>query len=1064
MDSERDEQLAALQSQVKNAESKLKSAEISVKDIDDKLKTNQEMFEQKLSAKSQGYKEQTGADFSRVTDANGRVSYEFTRSADTKEQKQKRKLYIKREVDSVTGKRSYKAEFVTEPEDMTVNINSEKDLKKPEKRKKFIAVSFFGYRRIELDTYCNPILKGIAAPIVVPIQIAAKITRTAESTAKYIADSSVGRGVADAAKIVSAPIVIPAKVVKNIADKGGVIHSVVDLGSKIQIEGVYNPVRIVTDKLPQPVKSAGTMTKSAVIGAALGTETVINESAKGIGKFSIEIAKNKIYEEINKGIAENDGSQAAYIIGMKMIDVYKILDEHSKYKRAVRRDKAGNDIADPNVSRYLAEKSEKKHEAKQDKLKEEKAFAEHKVNKARDEYEAAKSRLEKYQKANGIETAAKSPEPVAETAEKLKLSKGEKQIQKTKRKLKSVKSHKYKLHFRQVFKRNAWFGKGAMTGIPRLRLEREEITDFTPATALNTKRKLENLTITDTAKSLRRKAMRDGGDNTAIEAADFAITAAQAGNRFIKYADKKEKQLMEKKLEKKLEKLESQNKLHEKIDSKPKEQTKKPKSNNKKKNPAPNKELQKKNLKRKKNKKIHSQYLEKSKQAAKDMLYDAANAVINRSRSVGVLLLIFVGFFLPMSSMTMCGGGSSAVLDSVVSPCSTNDLGLCDRYYTELGKNMIDMHQNIESYYQGYNKYICLTDITEISHSPEKLLPYLAVKVMSDSGEKEWNYEQAKPYIENIFNAEYEFYTNEIHEVRKKVSTTVYTNEQNIYSALGTSEYTLERPSDSIPNPLTSYGYRGYANTYTHVEVPILSGYIENTLDNVGVLVDKDTGAETEFDEAQTITFSNKWTITLIFDWIGDSYQEYWKYTEEQQDFYEYDYYALEYGIKEKNIEVDEKYWTETDYNWQDNNFDKLIYNLVSELDESGQKYFNDYSIFLMGHQRFRLPFDSAEISKYPGYGNIIGGDTSLDYSMELKTYPGQEIICGMDGTVSSDGGNGFSIYNKKYGTLYYEYADIPSETKVEKGKVISSSTGNVLRITFIDNDGNYLNPLFIFS
>ena len=117
-----------------------------------------------------------------------------------------------------------------------------------------------------------------------------------------------------------------------------------------------------------------------------------------------------------------------------------------------------------------------------------------------------------------------------------------------------------------------------------------------------------------------------------------------------------------------------------------------------------------------------------------------------------------------------------------------------------------------------------------------------------------------------------------------------------------------------------------------------------------------------------------------------------------------------------------------------------------------------------MGHQRFRLPFDSAEISKYPGYGNIIGGDTSLDYSMELKTYPGQEIICGMDGTVSSDGGNGFSIYNKKYGTLYYEYADIPSEMKVEKGKVISSSTGNVLRITFIDNDGNYLNPLFIFS
>lgn len=1067
MSSDRDEQLEALQAQVRSAESKLKSAEISVKDIENKLKTGQEEFEQKLFDKAQGYKEQTGADLKRTTDVNGRVSYEFTRNAEPKELKKKRKLFIKRQFNAETGKRMYKAEFVTEPQDMTVEINSEKDLQKPAGRKKFISVKFFGYRKIELSTECNPFLKVVGVPIVVPIQFAAKLTEKAGNTAKFIANSSVGRGVEDAAKIVSAPIVIPAKVVKGIAEKGGVIHAVVDLGDRIKIEGVYNPVRIVTDKLPEPVKTVGSTVTSAVKGAALGTETAVTESVKGIGNFSIEIAKNKIYEEINNGVSDNEASQAAYIIGMKMIDVYKILDEHSKYKRAVRRDKAGNDIADPNVSRYLAEKNEKKFQSGQDKLKEQKAFAEQKVNNARAEFEAAKARLEKYQKSKGIVVISEINSPITESDGKLPLSKEEKNINRTKRKLKSVKKHKYKLHFRKVFKKNAWFGQGAITSIPRLRLEREEITGASPATAWNTKKKLEEMAVRDSSQSLRRKAMRDGGDNSGVEAANFAISAAQTGNRFIKFADEKERQLIEKKLEKKLEKLENQKTLYEGSSNTLKEKIKaenKSQKKNKSNQPKKNKELQKKNLKSKQNKKVRSHYLEKSKQAAKDMLYDATNAVLNRTRSIGVLLLILVAFLFPLSSLTMCGGSSSTVLDSIVSPCSTNDLGLCDRYYTELGKNMIDMHQNITNYYQGYNKYICLTEIDEISHSPEKLLPYLAVITMTNSGENEWNYEQAIPYIENVFNSQYEFYTNEIHEVRKNVTTSVYTHEDNMYSALGTSEYNLERPSDIIPEPLKSDSYTGYANTYTHIEIPVSSGYLDNTIENIGVLTNNDTGEETVYDEAQTITFHNKWTISLIFDWIGDSYQEYWRYTEERQDYYEYDYFALEYAIKENYIEVDESYWTETNDDWQDNNFDKLIYNLVNELDESGQEGFNNYYIFLMGHQSLRLPFSSPEITKYPGYGNEIEGDTSLNYSLELKTYQGQEISCGMDGTISSDGGNGFSVYNKKYGTLYYEYAAVPDVSKAEKGDVISSSTGDTLRITFIDNDGNYINPLFLFS
>ena len=72
--SSRDEQLEALEAAVKSAESKLKTAKMSVDDIDRKIKSVDEAFEQKLAEKALGYKEQTGVDFSREVDVNGRVS------------------------------------------------------------------------------------------------------------------------------------------------------------------------------------------------------------------------------------------------------------------------------------------------------------------------------------------------------------------------------------------------------------------------------------------------------------------------------------------------------------------------------------------------------------------------------------------------------------------------------------------------------------------------------------------------------------------------------------------------------------------------------------------------------------------------------------------------------------------------------------------------------------------------------------------------------------------------------------------------------------------------------
>lgn len=1042
--SSRDEQLEALEAAVKSAESKLKTAKMSVDDIDRKIKSVDEAFEQKLAEKAIGYKEQTGADFSREVDVNGRVSYSFSREAKPKE---RRTLTIKRQFDSETGKVGYKVGF-TDNGNQTVSVNSAKDLKKPSSRKKYIAFNLFGYRKLELSTEVNnPFLKTVGKPIIVPIQAAAKLVDKTEEFAKKISESSVGRGVADAAKIVSAPIVIPAKIVKDISDKGGVIHSISDLGDKIKIEGV---------NVPKPLKTVASGTASV----AKGMETLAANTAKSVNKFTIEIAKEKLYEEIHKGISENESTQAAYVIGVRAIDVYKVLNEHTKYKKAVRRDKAGNDITDTNVSRYLAGKEESKYRQKRDSLNEEKKAADYSAYNARKEYEAAKARLESYQRSKGIPVSEVQTDEIV--YEKPKLNKTEKDIEKTKRKLKSVQNHKYRFKRQKVFIPQ----KGKV--VSKVMLTRVDVTEPTPMTAWETRKGLEGLAVRDVGMSMRRKAMRDGGDNSGVEAANFAITASQSATRLIKAIDKKERDLTERHYEKKLHKLENIKGIENAVESvKPYEKSpdSKPPENKKKSSKSDSKQQQKNQIKKKHQKKVY-----KKKNAVSEVLEDLKRFAARKAKGVGVILAIIALMILyPVFSLTMCSGGTpiesgmGTAAEILISPCSTVDLGQCDLYYTELAKNMIHMHQNIDSYYVDYNKYVCLTEINEISHSPEKLVPYVAVKALSDNGGDDWNFEQAKPYIEDVFNSQYEFYTNEVHEIRKNVTTVTYRNENTYYSALGSSEYNLERPEGAdIPNPLKSELYTHYANTYTHIELPIINGYIENTLDCVGVYTDEN-GQTTEYDDMQTITFQNFWQITLVFDYIDGEYQEYWVYTEQQQDYFEYDYYILEYAIKENAMDVPDSYWTDTDLRWLDNNFDKLIYNRVLAMNEDEQELFDGYFEYNMGHQELKTPYAEAEIARYPGYNNDIYGDMSLENGIVLYSSPGQQIICGMDGEITATE-NGFSIYNKKYGTLYYEGAAVPNVSTGVKGTPISTATGNTLKITVIDKDGNYINPLFVFS
>lgn len=1042
--SSRDEQLEALKSAVKSAESKLKSAEISAKDIEEKLKNTEESFQLRLDEKAAGYKAQTGAAFIRAVDENGKASYEFTRETTAKEQKKRRVLKINRQFDTETGKSSIKAEFA-DSDNQTVEIHSSKDLKKPRSRKKYIAFNFFGLRRMDISTEVNnPFLNTVGKPIIVPIQAAAKLIdktgTVVADKAQNLANSSVGKGTVAVAKITSAPIVIPAKIVKDIVDKGGVIHAVVDLGDRIKIEGV---------NVPKPLKTAGNVVK----GVALGAETAAVETVKGMKTFTIEIAKEKIREEINKSISGNDSVKAFYVIGMKSSEVMRILSDHAKFRVAVYRDKARDDIKDVNVSRYLAEKEEKKFQKSLDKLKSEKSNADKSVNNARTEYETAKSRLDEYEITHGLKvktesSALPSTKVSLKKEEKVGLSKTEKRIEKTKKKLKKTK---------------------------------EKIKPMPVADLKTTAKRLGGLGVSSITLSLRQKAIRDGGDNTAVEATDKAAISTRTAFNYGKKLYDKALVHKEIKYEKRLKNLENLNNFESKLSESGSFKAAPKGAKDKKSSVKKIKEMYKKAVKKRQQRKIFKKAAEKTakragknairatakaaQKAAEFVVDTAGGAEVKLAIAAAVLIIIMIVILAFCVLLLFGGGGATTMVSQVISPCSTNTLGLCDRYYTELGKNMIDYHKNVKDYYIGYDKYVCLTEIDEISHSPEKLLPYLGVKAIADNGGEEWTYSDVTSYIEELFNEQYEFYTNEIHEVRKNVSTVVYSNEDSYYSALGESEYNLERPEGAnLPEPLKSEWYTHYANTNTHVEVLVANGYIENTLDSVGVFTDKD-GNTTEYDEMQTLTFSNYWSISLVFDWLGDHYEEYWVYTEERQDYYEFDYFVLEYAIRENAIDVDGSYWTDTNENWQDNNFDKLIYNhVISEFDDNMKEQFGIYSNFLMGHQMLTLPFDSPIIKKYAGYDNHIYGDTALDYSMELQTYAGQEIICGMDGDVTVLSDNSFSVYNPKCGTLYYDYAIPPNVTKVKNGDVISSSVGETLRITFIDNNGDYLNPLFLFG
>lgn len=1016
MAEQRDIQLESLEKAVSETETRLKRAESNVADIERRLKNSEDDFKNQLAERSAQYKKQSGVNLNRVVDGSGRVTYEFTREATNREQRHRRTYNLRRN-------------FTIDREDNTeIQVNSADELHKPRERRRYIAYHLAGYRRIELSTEANPFLRTIGAPIVLPVQAAAVVARAIRNGAEYVADSPVGRGVRDAAAIVTAPVVIPYRAIRDIVEQGGIIHSVVNAGNRVRFE----------IELPRPVTGVA----HAVTNISLAGETLLVESARSTGRFAVEIATDQLYAEVNKAIAENDSTEAAYIIGMRLSEVYRILDRHDRYRRAVRRDRAGGDITDINVSKHLAYQEEQRFQNRQDILSEQKAAAEHSVNEARHEYEAAKQRLDNYRKSHGLPVTKSI---VQQSDEPVTLTRTERQIERTKQRLRINSNHRYRTRFRRVVNNN-----GELSRIPRPVIVREELTGEPPANAVNTLRSLDEWGVNTVLTSMRRKAMRDGGDNSAVEAANSGIIALQQANRFVVATDERIRQFSEHRLENRLHTLENrqnfESKLHERNESLNRRDRR---TNQNKRN---QKQRQRESMNRRNHRNAISHYREMTRRAVNDRVREVVVASARRTGAIVILLAIII--IIPLTLFMSCGGDTTFSIAKYIAPCEDRDLTAVDLYFTELAKNLIDEHDNIEDYYPDYDEYSCITDIDELYHSAQTLLPYVGAKVaaqldnIAEATESDFT-ELAKPYVEEIFNALYEFNADEVHETRKNVW-----NESDSYDSpyydVGGSVYTVgERKFYSSDYDSDRY--------YTHEEKLIYEWDEEETIYDVGKYEDSD-GNIVECDGTETKTFTNHHKLYLVYDWFDDisDYKEYWVEEWEYQDWEEYDYYSLEYGIIQKE------------------DYDTLIEKLVSELstDEgiagtSESEFYDNFYEYFMGHQTFNYPFNINEIeivTEY-GYGTTIGKDTGMRNYIEIAASDGKEIRSAISGTITAlENGNGFALSNKAYGTIYYENCTVPEMETATLNQVISKCTGDVLRITYEDNDGNTQNPIFLFE
>lgn len=403
---------------------------------------------------------------------------------------------------------------------------------------------------------------------------------------------------------------------------------------------------------------------------------------------------------------------------------------------------------------------------------------------------------------------------------------------------------------------------------------------------------------------------------------------------------------------------------------------------------------------------------------------------------VAAAVFIFIVFPIILLGGTSGTSTSTAIFSMMISPTEDLDLTQSEQYWTELAENLIKEYRNYPNTHTGYDKYKANTLITKLIHDPYKLLAYLSVACKNEKGV--WDYETAKPYIETIFNEQYELYSKETTEIRKNVTTETKT-EYNTSFWIPDEYSTYNTPVGNF----NSSDYNSYADLYC-------SGAGERTIlittwNKNATVYDVGTNNGEKYENAQTVNYSNEYRLYIEYNIQDGGVWGIWKLEYEYQTWYDEEYKTLEYGIKQKK------------------DFDTIITELSSVFDDEQEEFYGNYNDFKLGHQTFSAPVNPFNVIKYAGYNTDVNQSDGLNNSITVSAALGQDITCPCNGTITKAGENSISIYYPTNHSTVYIDNIVPAVTgTVQKKAVIGKASSNEIVITVIDEDGNYQNPYLL--
>lgn len=540
----------------------------------------------------------------------------------------------------------------------------------------------------------------------------------------------------------------------------------------------------------------------------------------------------------------------------------------------------------------------------------------------------------------------------------------------------------------------------------------------------------KNRLITRGAVALREEIQKDGGDNDAVRAIDTTITQFQnvgktydSAKRVVSSARSSAQsalQPLNNKLENAL--ISTQQKTNSYLSEV---------RGNRQSLLQPKSSSQKTDFKKaeKKKKNRHHVYVEfRDRETRNALMKKFSEALVKKAKtvvSVGAVFLMIM--ILPL----IIGGGNSGVVSgtlafgAVTSPTEDIDMTLSEQRWTELAENLIKEFRNFPTTHSG-DKYVVADDsVAQLSHDTFKLLAYLSVKCQNDKGV--WDYESAKEEIEAIFNEQYEL-SSEKKVVPCKIVETIENRwEDNMIYEIGTSSF----------GEYDSAGYTWYAeNGYS--EICVHSEMSDFVIEDVYIL----DGAK--YDEPTDITVTKVYQIFL--DYTYSSGYEFWKDYEKFYSWTDSEFVSYEYGIKEKK------------------SFDTIITERLENFTEEQREMYELYLMFNLAHQSFYAPVKPTSVTDYAGYNTDVNQTDGLDNSITVSTSVGNDVYAPCSGILTKTAETSISIYNpSNQSTIYLEGVIANTTESITKKTVIGKASGDSIKITIKDKDGNYQNPyLFI--